>query len=188
MYAQALHWFTIIGLSVFLGASVFIDIVKYFIDVQYHEGLFIVPIVLLANLFLGMFFSLSVWYKLTDKTIYGAILAIIGSIITATINVIFVPKYGYEACAWANLACYFTILVISYLWGHRYYRVPYNISKLGFYFLMAAILFGTNYILPTGSMVITYALKTILVGLFFVVVMFKEPALRNYMFRFLPLK
>lgn len=188
LYAQAMHWFTIIGLLVFVGVTLFIDIVKYFIDKDYHDGLYIVPIVLLANLFLGMFFSLSVWYKLTDKTIYGAILAVFGSIITVIINILLVPKFGFLACALANLICYFSILVFSYLWSRKVYQIPYNLAKMGFYFLVAFSLFGANYYLPEINTFVSYLIKTLLVSVFVIVILFKEEQLRAYIFKLLRLK
>ncbi len=101
----------------------------------------IVPIVLAAKLFLGVFYNLSVWYKLTNKTLYGAIIAITGATITIVLNVIWIPKYGYLGSAWANFFCYLGMMIISYFWGRRVYPVRYQLKKIAVYTLMAAFVY-----------------------------------------------
>ena len=93
------------------------------------SGLKVVPILLVANICLGIYTSLSIWYKLSKKTIYGAIISIIGVLITLVINFLFIPKYGYEASAYATLLCYGSMTIISYLLGNFYYKVPYDLKK-----------------------------------------------------------
>ncbi len=161
-YADVLKYFTIFGMIIFLGVMFYIDIVKYFIKPSYHSGLNVVPIVLIANLFYGMFFTLSVWYKLTDKTIYGAVLAVVGSVITIAINLIFVPQYGYIASAWANLACFTTMLLLSFILSQKYFPVPYETFKILFYIAVGLMFyFVDSNFLQSGS-TIDYVLKTAL--------------------------
>lgn len=137
IYSKVMTYFVIFTWSIFLGVTLYIEIFKYFIGPAFWIGLQIVPIILAAKLFLGVFYNLSVWYKLTNKTIYGAVIAIVGAIITITLNIVLIPKMGYMGSAWANLACYSSIMIISYLWGRKVYKVNYNLKKIGFYSILA---------------------------------------------------
>ncbi|MBN2776567.1 MAG: polysaccharide biosynthesis C-terminal domain-containing protein [Bacteroidales bacterium] len=176
LYAKATKYFIICGLMIFLGVMFYIDFIKYFIDADYHEGLKVVPILLLANLFLGIFFNFSIWYKLNDMTKYGAYLAIFGAAITVILNVILIPLYGYEGSAWATLICYFSMTLLSFYWGQKYYRVPYNLLNAGFYFALALVLyFGSIYLRP-DSQVMVYVFNTGLLLLFTSVFVIKEKA------------
>ena len=113
-YAKILNYFTIIGALVFLGIVVFIDLLKQpFINEAYWDAIIIVPIVLLANLFLGIYHNLAIWYKLNDKTIYGMYFSLIGALITIILNFTLIPIIGYVASAWATLAAYGTMMIIS---------------------------------------------------------------------------
>ena len=142
-YSRIMTYFVIFMWLIFLGVTLYIDIFKYFIGPKFWVGLSVVPVVLLAKLFLGVYFNLSIWYKLTNKTFYGSLVAVLGAIITITLNVIWIPMFGYVGSAWANLATYFIIMLISYFWGQRIYKVDYDIKKLlgysglalGFYFI-----------------------------------------------------
>lgn len=138
-YARILNYFIIIGSLVFVGIVVFIDVLKKpFINENYWEAIAIVPIILLANLFLGIYHNLAVWYKLTDKTKFGMYFSIIGAIITVVLNLVFIPIIGFMAAAWATLAAYGTMMLLSYFTGKKYYRVPYNLKK-SLRYLIAAI-------------------------------------------------
>ncbi len=132
-----MKYFIIFCLLIFLTVTLFLDIFKYFIGPHFRAGLGIVPIILLANLLLGIFFNLSVWYKLTDKTKYGAVIAFIGAIITIVLNVLLVPKYGYTGAAWAHLACYFSMVVLSFIGGRKFYRINYDFLNIFLYFFIA---------------------------------------------------
>ena len=140
-YADVMKYFVVFGLLIFLVVILYIDIFKYFIGPEHWEGLYIVPVVLIANLFLGIFYNLSVWYKLTNKTLYGAVIAIIGAIITLGLNIYLIPKYGFIGSAWANLICYFSMMLISYFWGRKVYKINYQLRKILFYTLFAGIIF-----------------------------------------------
>ena len=156
-YAKILTWFTIIGAFFMLIVIVYINLFAgILLAPEYFEALAIVPIILLANLFLGIYNNLSVWYKLTDKTKYGMYFSIFGAVLTITFNVIFIPKIGYMASAWATLIAYSGMTFISYFYGKKYYKVPYNISKVFLYILISVGLsyisyefFKENYIVST---------------------------------------
>ena len=140
-YASIMKYFVIFGISIFLGVTLFIDIIKNFIGSEFHEGLKIVPIVLMANLFLGIYYNLSVWYKLTNKTQLGAVVSIAGAIVTISINFLFIPKYGYMASAWATFAAYGIMMLFSWAWGQKYYPIKYPIARILFYFVISTVIF-----------------------------------------------
>jgi O-antigen/teichoic acid export membrane protein len=131
----------------FLVVSLYIDIWKYFLSTDpqklkiYWTGLKVVPVLLLANMFLGIYYNLSIWYKLTHKTIAGAYITLIGAAVTLVINYFFIPYFGYMACAWATFLCYGTMMVISYLWGQKDYRIPYAWKKLCAYIVIVVLLY-----------------------------------------------
>lgn len=143
-YADVMKYFILFGLLIFLGVTLYIDIFKYFIGPEHWEGLYIVPIVLLANLFLGIFYNLSVWYKLNDLTKYGAMIAITGSIITITINLLLVPRYSYLGAAWGHFFCYLVMMVISYFWGRKIFPINYDIKKISLYVGLAMLLYAVS--------------------------------------------
>jgi O-antigen/teichoic acid export membrane protein len=176
LYAKATKYFIICGLMIFLGVMFYIDFIKYFIDKDYHEGLKVVPILLLANLFLGIFFNFSIWYKLNDMTKYGAYLAIFGAIITIVLNVVLVPIFGYVGSAWATLICYFSMMVLSFYWGQKYYKVPYNLLNAGFYFLLAAVIYALSIYLRPESQTLVYLVNTGLLAIFVCIFVVKEKA------------
>jgi O-antigen/teichoic acid export membrane protein len=141
VYARVMKFFVIILSVAFLGVSLFMSIWKYFIGPEYREGLPIVPVLLLANIFLGIYYNLTVWYKLSDKTIYGVWITLIGSAISVLVNYIFIPRYGLMACAWATFICYGTMMVTSYLWGQKFYRIPYAWKKLVAYMVIVVLIY-----------------------------------------------
>jgi len=137
-YAKILTWFTIIGALFMLIVVVYINLFAGILlaKPEYYQALAIVPIILLANLFLGIYNNLSVWYKLTDKTKYGMYFSVFGAFLTIAFNIIFIPKIGFMASAWATLIAYGTMTIISYFYGKKYYAVPYNISKVILYIII----------------------------------------------------
>jgi O-antigen/teichoic acid export membrane protein len=149
-YSKVMTYFVVFTWFIFLGVTLYIDIFKYFIGPDYWVGLYVVPIVLSAKLFLGVFYNLSVWYKLTNKTLYGAFIALIGALVTILMNIILIPRIGYLGSAWANFACYFLMMVISFIWGRKVYRVNYNFKKILIYTLFAVSLFFIS-LLPVFS-------------------------------------
>lgn len=137
MYARIGQAFALVGALAFLGIMLYIDIFKYLIDPGLHEGLGIVPILLLAYICLGLFYNFSIWYKLEDRTELGGYIALGGSFITILINVILIPKLGYYAPAIAALACYAFMAYASYATGQKYYAIPYPVRRMILYFLIA---------------------------------------------------
>ncbi len=141
-YAKVLNVYALFLLAVFLGVVAYMDILQYFVGEQYRSGLKIVPILLLANLCLGVYYSLSVWYKVSDKTIYGAYISVIGAVITLIMNCLLVPRFGYVGAAWTTLLCYLCIMLLCYFIGQKYYPVNYPVKRLLLYTAFALLLFG----------------------------------------------
>ena len=147
VYARVMKFFVITITTMFLVVSLYIDIWKYFLSTDpaklkiYWTGLKVVPILLLANMFLGIYYNLSIWYKLTHKTIAGAYITLIGAAVTLVINYFFIPHFGYMACAWATFSCYGSMMVISFLWGQKDYRIPYAWKKLCAYIVIVVVLY-----------------------------------------------
>ncbi|MEO5561889.1 MAG: oligosaccharide flippase family protein [Chitinophagaceae bacterium] len=142
VYARVMKFFVLTICLMFLVVSLYIDIWKYFLSKPiYWTGLKVVPILLLANMFLGIYYNLSIWYKVTHKTLAGAWITLIGAGITLLINFLFIPKYGYMACAWATFCCYGSMMVISFIWGQKAYRIPYAWKKLLAYIFIVVILY-----------------------------------------------
>ena len=142
VYARVMKFFVITITMMFLVVSLYLEIWKYFLTRPiYWTGLKVVPILLLANMFLGIYYNLSIWYKLTHKTIAGAYITLIGAGLTLLLNFIFIPYFGYMACAWATFLCYFSMMVISFIWGQKDYRIPYAWKKLTAYILIVVFLF-----------------------------------------------
>ena len=152
-YAKILTWFTIIGAIFMLIIVVFIDdFAKILLGKEeYFEALTIVPVILLANLFLGIYNNLSIWYKLTDKTKFGMYFSIAGAIITIAFNIIFIPKIGFMASAWATLLAYAFMTFISYFYGKKHYTVPYNLKKVAIYLIISTGLSYLSFILFRGN-------------------------------------
>lgn len=140
-YAAAMKYFVIFTLMAFLLVTGYMGILRYIIGRDYWSGLRVVPIVMTAEIMMGVYFNLSFWYKLTDRTIWGAWFSGIGCVVLIAINVAFVPHYGYMACAWAGVAGYGTAMVLSYLVGRRYYPIDYPLGCMAAYVVLAAVLF-----------------------------------------------
>lgn len=140
-YSRVMTVFVGFTWFIFLLVMLFIDGFKHFIGPPFWIGLQIVPIVLMAKLFLGVFYNLSVWYKLTDKTLYGGLVAIFGATVTIVLNIILIPKYGYVGSAWANFACYFSMMVISFFWGRKIFPVHYDLKKIGLFSAIALLFY-----------------------------------------------
>lgn len=142
VYARVMKFFVLTICVMFLVVTLFLGVWKNFIqNPRMWVGLKVVPILLLANMFLGIYYNLSIWYKITNKTMAGAYITIIGAVITLIINYFFIPSYGYMACAWATFCCYGTMMVLCYVWGQKEYRVPYAAKKLVAYMALAVLLF-----------------------------------------------
>ena len=141
MYAQAMKYFIIFTLLAFLMVVGYLDVLKYIIGADYWVGLRVVPIVMAAEIMMGIYFNLSFWYKVIDKTIWGAIFSGIGVAVLLVVNVIFVPQYGYMACAWGGFAGYGVAMLISYVVGQKYYPIDYPLKDIGIYVTLALVAF-----------------------------------------------
>jgi O-antigen/teichoic acid export membrane protein len=134
LYARVARAFAAVGALTFAGVMLFLDVFQLFIGGEgYREGLGVVPILLMANLFLGLYYNVSVWFKLTDRTLMGAWIALGGAAVTISLNVWLIPQIGYMGSAWATLACYASMLAATGLIGHRHYPVPYPVAKIALY-------------------------------------------------------
>lgn len=169
-YAIIMNYFVIIGSLVLVGIVSYIDVFKHFINEAYWEDLIIVPVILLANLFLGIYYNLSIWYKLTDKTRYGMYFSIIGAIITIVLNLWFIPIIGFMAAAYATLIAYGSMTVISYFVGKKHYPVNYNLKKMGLYLCAAVIVCTISFYYFRGNLWIS----TLLILAYSVFIYFNE--------------
>ena len=165
-YSEAMKWFVIFGLFIFLGVMYFLPVIKYFISPKYFSGLRVVPIIMLGEFFFGIFFNLSLWYKLTDKTIWGTWFSLAGLAVTLILNFAFVPVYGYIACAWAAFCSYGFMMVASYIVGKKMYPIDYGIKRLALYFLGAMALWGVSGLVATGNNLIDFPVRAVLLCIF----------------------
>jgi O-antigen/teichoic acid export membrane protein len=176
-YVRIMNLFVIACCFCFLGVSLYLDIWKYFMGVHKHpeyiEGLFIVPILMLAKIFLGIYYNLSIWYKLTDRNKIGAYITIAGALTTIVLNFLLIPYFGYWACAIATTACYATMMCTSYYFGNKYYPIPYQWKKNFGYILLAIMLFGVHYLFRfTGvSILFLHGAATLLLLVFTTIVL-----------------
>lgn len=175
VYRKVFLYFTGFGLIIFLGVMYWVDILKFFVRrPEYYQGIGILPWVLLANLFQGMYYSLSLWYKLTDKTIYGALMAVIGCIVTVSMNVILLPKFGYMASAYAVFTCFLVMCILSLILGNKFYPVKYELGKIGFYFLLAFIFYYAGNCIQFENPWLTAITRTPLLILFVFIFVYRE--------------
>ena len=173
-YASAMKYFLIFTLLAFLAVVAYMPILQYIIGVGYREGLGVVPIVMAAEIMMGVYFNLSFWYKLIDKTIYGAIFSIIGCAVLLTVNFLFIPRYGYWACAWGGVAGYGTAMVLSYIVGQRKNPIDYPMKEITCYVLLTAALFVVMEYLPAIVPVWAQLLLNTLLLLLFVAYIIKR--------------
>lgn len=159
-------------MSIFLLVIIFLDYFILFIGQDFREGVKIVPIVLMANLFMGIFNNLSIWYKITGQTKFGALFVIVGALITIFINLVFIPKYGYYASAWGHFVSYSIMIVICYFYGNKYFPVPYDIKRISILILIPlGLLFLHKLIIPDH--VIFSNISGVIILLFYLVVFLK---------------
>lgn len=178
LYARIMNYFIAAVCLVFLGVALNIDIFKHFIrSEEYWEGLGVVPILLMANVFLGIYFNQSIWYKLSGQTRFGAYIAIGGAAVTIAINLIFIPLYGYWASAWATVIVYAGQMVASYLLGQKHYPINYNLRKFALYLGLSILLFFIAYFINLSPGEFTWSkffIHNFLILIFVAVVWFIE--------------
>jgi O-antigen/teichoic acid export membrane protein len=179
-YAKVMHFFIIVCSLCFLGVVMYLDIWKHFMGInknpEYLEGLFIVPILMLAKIFLGIYYNMSVWYKLTNKTMVGATITIIGAALTILVNYLLIPYLGYLACAIATVVCYGSMMIISYVQGQKHYPIPYDLKNGLLYIAIALALFGIHFTIRSMELNIflLHGLATIFIIVFLAIVVKKE--------------
>jgi O-antigen/teichoic acid export membrane protein len=170
-YALVMKYFVIFGLFLFLSISLNLDWLQYIVGENYRSGIKVVPILLFAYLCLGIVYNLSIWYKLSGQTKYGAVIAISGAVVTLTINILFVPQYSYMACAWATLAAYATMMILSYIFGRLYFPIKYNLRAITIYSMIALLIFIVSYTFQTlQSVGLKLFLNNFLIVIFVLVV------------------
>jgi O-antigen/teichoic acid export membrane protein len=165
-YSDAMKYFIIFSWLIFLGMVLYIDVFKFIIGRAYWSGLNVVPLVLVSFIFQGIYFNLSVWYKLTDKTIYGAWFSLIGTMIIVIGNIVLVPRYSYMGSAWAAFGCYFAVMVVSYIIGQRHFPINYQLKIIGKYTTLALVLFVLGWYINWHHMLLNLIFRTVLLGIY----------------------
>ena len=164
-------FFVILTLLIFLAVMFYLDIVKLLIQAKYWEGLKIVRILMLGEFFFGIHFNLSLWYKLSDRTAWGAWFSLIGLTVTVAANVAMVPSMGYAGCAWAAFLCYLVMMVVSYILGQRYYPIPYPVGRIALYVAAAAVIYAVGmYLVSSGIILVDYGVRALLLAAYIALV------------------
>lgn len=183
-YADAMKYFLLFGLAIFLGVMYFLPLIKHFISPSYWQGLQVVPIMMAAELCFGIYFNLSLWYKLTDHTAWGMYLSLLCFVLMLGLNLWLIPAIGipngYLGSAWAALGAYFAVMVISWILGRHYYPIPYKLGSMALFSLFALFLWAAGSLLnfPAHPW-ITYSLRTLLLLAYLTSILLSEPALRR---------
>lgn len=164
--AEVMKYFVMICSVIFLATMMNISWIQYFVGAPFREGMKVVPILLVANLFFGVFINQSIWYKLAGKTIYGAFLTVFGAVITIGLNYYLIPIYGYVGSAWATLICYTSMMFASYFLGNKHYPVNYDLKRIVGYFGISLILFFVSLCISIESQFAELVVKNVLLGLF----------------------
>lgn len=178
-YADAMKYFVIFSLLILLGMLFYLDIIKMIIHPSYWAGMRVVPIVLFSYVFQGVFFNLSLWYKLTDRTHYGAYFSLMGLAITLLLNVLLVPRISYMGSAWASFACYMVMMLLSYFIGQRYMKIPYDLRSIGLYLGVTLLLLGLSHVLHTDMVWLNYLINTLLLGIYVSLMVYRDFPLQS---------
>lgn len=172
-----MKFFVIACCMMFLVVALFLDVWKLLITSgfkEYGEGIHIVPILAMASVFLGIYYNLSVWYKLTNRTMYGAYITIAGAVITVLLNIWWIPIWGYTGAAWATFFCYAFMMMVSYTQGQKYYKIPYPWKKLTAYLVLTVLLFLLHHAVVSvtpGFAWLHHAIALIFITAFFVFIL-----------------
>lgn len=171
IFADIMKYFVLFCLVILVGTLANLSIIRYFIGSDYWSGLGVVPVVLFANLFVGIYVNLSIWYKLSGKTMYGAYIIVFGSLITIVVNYFFVSRYGYYASAYARLACYIIMTVVCFALGQKYYPIPYNLRAIAGYFLLTFVVLIPMYLVKGQSSLVQLVINNaaLILLLYFIV-------------------
>ena len=173
-YAVTMKYFVITALILFLGINLYPEAVQVLIGEDFRESLIVVPIISMGYLLLGIFINQSIWYKVDDKTIYGAWITLVGVAVTVALNVVFVPLFGYIAAAWAHVACYLSMVIVSYFVGLKYYPIKYETGKIFLYIVLAVALLFVSKLLEGENKFLNIAVDTLLLLIFFAVAEIKD--------------
>lgn len=173
-YAVTMKYFVITALILFLGINLYIEALQIIIGPMFRESLIVVPIVSMGYLLLGIFINQSIWYKVDDKTIYGAWITIVGAVVTVIVNITFVPVYGYIAAAWAHVACYLSMVLVSYAVGQKFYPIKYETGKILMYIALAVGLLIASKLLSGQHKILNIAVDTLMLMIFFAVAEIKD--------------
>lgn len=174
MYANMMKYFVMVTSLIFLTTMLYIEIVIGLIGEDFRSGAHVIPILLMANLFLGVYYNLSVWYKLTDKTKFGAYISVFGALITLILNFYWIPRIGYLGSAWATFACYGSMMLVSYLIGRKYYPIPYDIKRILTYIGLSVILYFASVYLDIESQALRLSVNTIIILAYIGVLFLRE--------------
>lgn len=172
--ALVMKYFVMFALLAFLAVMAYLDILKHIISPSYWEGLKVVPIVMMAEIFMSIYFNLSFWYKMIEQTWWGAIFSAIGCAVLIAINIVFVPRYGYMACAWGGFCGYGVCMVLSYLVGHKKSPVPYRLLPILGYFALALGLYALSVWCKPGSQIWSLAFNTLLILIYVAAMLYNE--------------
>ena len=179
VYAEAMKFFIIFTLLAYLAVMFYLDILRYIIGRDYWSGLDVVPIVMMAEIFMGIYFNLSFWYKLIDETKWGAYFSLIGCVVLVGINVLFIPRFSYNACAWAGFAGYGTAMLLSYFMGQKKFPIKYPLRSIAGYVLLAAILYIVGVYTPINNLILRLVFRTLLLLIFVAYLVRKDLPLKS---------
>lgn len=170
-YAKVMNYFVMLCCVIFLVVNLYIDVFKHFIrNEAFWEGLKIIPIIMMANLLLGIYINLSMWYKLSGQTMFGVWFSLLGAAITIITNIIFIPKYGYMASAWVTFASYLTMCIVSYIVGQKYYKIPYNLRKIVLLILISVAIVFVSAKIPFDNNIVVFLINSVLLGFYLFVI------------------
>ena len=178
-YASAMKYFLIFTLLAFLCVVAYMPLLQYILGEEYREGLRVVPIVMVAEIMMGIYFNLSFWYKLIDRTIFGALFSLAGCVVLVAVNLWGIPRYGYMACAWGGVAGYGTAMLLSYFAGQRLNPIPYPIRSMAGYALTCALLYWLLTLIPSDWPVLLRACAGTLPVLAFAAIIYKSEKRRG---------
>lgn len=170
-YRDAMKWFVVFAMLIFLGVMFYIDILRHFISPKYWAGLKVVPVIMIAEFFFGVFFNLSLWYKLTDRTVWGMWFSLTGLGVTLLMNILLVPVMGYMGCAIAALICYGVMMVASYFVGRKKFPIGYNMPRLAGYFMLAMAIYAVSLLSAVDNQWINYGVRVLLLACYLLIVL-----------------
>lgn len=174
LFAKVNHFFIITACFVLLAVSLNLDILQHFIGSEFREGLYIVPILLLAYLCLGIYYNISIWFKVTDKTYFGTLLTAGGAIITIAANYTLIPLFGYEGSSWAALICYASMMIFCYWLGRSYFPVPYKVMQGMLYIISTMLLVYLTKSIVFSNILVALSIHTLILLLFLAFAFWKE--------------